>query len=121
MSKENTQLLITSLGHRGDGIAETSDGPVFVAGALPGETVSAQVAGGRATHIRIVQESPERTAPICKHFDACGGCSVQHLASGAYLDWKRTLVEKALSDRGIDTPVNGGRTGVPRQRGAARS
>lgn len=102
---ENIKLQVTGLGHRGDGIAETADGPVFVAGALPGETVSAQVAGGRASQIRIEQESPERIVPICRHFDACGGCSVQHLAPGAYLDWKRTLVEKALSDRGIDAAV----------------
>lgn len=99
------QLQVTSLGHRGDGIAETADGPVFVPGALPGETVSAQVAGGRANHIRIEQPSPERIEPICRHFDACGGCSVQQLAPGAYLDWKRKLVEKALSDRGIDAAV----------------
>jgi len=105
MSKENTQLQITSLGHRGDGIAETPDGPVFVAGALPGETVSAQVTGGRAHHIRIEQASPQRIEPVCRHFDACGGCSVQHLAAGAYLDWKRALVDKALSDRGIDAAV----------------
>ncbi|WP_417676183.1 class I SAM-dependent RNA methyltransferase [Roseibium sp.] len=113
MSKENTQLQVTSLGHRGDGIAETADGPVFVAGALPGETVSAQIADGRANHIRIEQESPERIAPICRHFDACGGCSVQHLASGAYLDWKRVLVEKALSDRGIDAAVEAVVAGSP--------
>ncbi len=111
-----TRLEITELGHRGDGIAVTPDGPVYVAGGLPGETVEAKVQNGRAIKPEFIQTSPDRIAPICKHYTACGGCSVQHLAEVPYLAWKRGLVEKALKDRGIVTEVsptiaatNGGR------------
>lgn len=100
------ELTISELGHRGDGIAQTDGGPVYVAGALPGETVLATVADGRAKNPNFQTRSPERTAPACRHFDACGGCSVQHLATSPYLSWKRGLVRKALSDRGIDTKVS---------------
>lgn len=100
------ELTISELGHRGDGIAQTDGGPVYVAGALPGETVLATVADGRAKNPIFQTRSPERTAPACRHFDACGGCSVQHLATSPYLSWKRGLVRKALSDRGIDTKVS---------------
>jgi len=101
------ELTILELGHRGDGIAQTENGPVYVAGALPGEVARAKVANGRALDPVITALSPDRTAPVCRHYETCGGCSLQHLAEGPYLVWKRGLVEKALSDRGIDFPVSG--------------
>ncbi|GAB4516115.1 MAG: class I SAM-dependent RNA methyltransferase [Roseibium sp.] len=100
------QLTITELGHRGDGIALTEDGPVYVGGALPGETVRANVVNGRAADPVIERPSPDRVRPVCRHFDACGGCSVQHLSEQPYLAWKRGLVEKALGDRGIEFAVS---------------
>jgi len=99
------ELKVTELGHRGDGIAQTETGPVFVAGALPGETVRADVVDGRARKPVVATPSPDRVEPVCRHFKSCGGCSVQHLAERPYLAWKRDLVVKALSDRGIETEV----------------
>ncbi|MTI42696.1 23S rRNA m(5)U-1939 methyltransferase [Roseibium hamelinense] len=96
-----TELQISKLGHRGDGIAETPDGPIYVAGALPGERVRAQVAAGRAKNVSILEQSPHRIAPHCPHFGTCGGCTVQHLDEPSYLDWKTGLVTSALRDRGI--------------------
>ena len=100
------EIEITTLGHRGDGVAETETGPIYVAGALPGEKVRASVIDGRAKSFVIVEASPARVEPVCRHYEACGGCSVQHLAERPYLAWKRGLVEKALSDRGIVTEVS---------------
>ncbi|WP_422019220.1 class I SAM-dependent RNA methyltransferase [Roseibium sp.] len=100
-----TRLEITELGHRGDGIALTDTGPVYVAGGLPGETVEAKVQNGRAQNPAYLTQSPDRIEPVCRHYAACGGCSVQHLAEGPYLSWKRSLVEKALKTQGIDADV----------------
>ncbi|GAB2185483.1 class I SAM-dependent RNA methyltransferase [Roseibium sp. LAB1] len=100
------EIEITTLGHRGDGVAETETGTIYVAGALPGETVRANVVDGRAQNPVIEKRSPNRVEPVCRHYDACGGCSVQHLAQSPYLSWKRGLVEKALRDRGIETDVS---------------
>lgn len=100
------ELIVTELGHRGDGIAQTETGAVFVAGALPGETVRAEVFDGRAKKPVIDTTSPDRIEPVCRHFKTCGGCSVQHLAEHPYLEWKRSLVAKALGDRGIETDVD---------------
>lgn len=105
MTQLQTELHINSLGHRGDGIAETPDGSVFVPGALPGEDIVAHVAKGRAHDVFIRNPSADRIDPICKHFNACGGCAVQHLAHVPYLVWKQRLVEKSLADRGIETNV----------------
>ena len=96
---------IARLGAQGDGIADTASGPVFVPYALAGERVQADVRGARARLIAIIEASPERIAPVCRHFTHCGGCAVQHLRPPAYLAWKRELVASAFSARGIDAPI----------------
>ncbi|MGV8840904.1 MAG: class I SAM-dependent RNA methyltransferase [Bauldia sp.] len=98
-------LRIATLGHSGDGIAETPEGRVFVPFALPGETVLAERRGDRAAMAEIVVASPDRVTPPCPHFGACGGCSLQHFAPAAYLAWKRDQVVAAFAQRGIDAPV----------------
>jgi 23S rRNA (uracil1939-C5)-methyltransferase len=97
---------IARLGAQGDGIADTASGPVFVPYALAGERVQADVRGERARLIAVIEASPERIAPVCRHFTHCGGCAVQHLRAPAYLAWKRELVAAAFSARGIDAPIN---------------
>lgn len=93
-------LLIERLGSRGDGIAAGADGPVYVPFALPGETV----APARPLP-RIVSASPERVAPLCRHFGACGGCALQHRAPDATAAWKRGLVVAALAAAGLEADV----------------
>ena len=95
-------LTIETMGGRGEGVAE---GPVYVPFALPGETVEAEIAGGRAAAMVIITASPERIAPVCRHFGACGGCQVQHWDLAAYRAWKRQLVVTALRHRGIAADV----------------
>lgn len=102
------RLVIDRLGHRGDGVADTPEGPVFVPYALPGETVDVEPVpghGDRRRLLRIETESPERIAPICPHFGACGGCAVQHWTAARYREWKRGLVVEALSQAHIEAPV----------------
>ncbi|MEP0234012.1 class I SAM-dependent RNA methyltransferase [Roseibium sp.] len=99
-------MTIAELGHRGDGIAHSEGGQVYVPGALPGEEVTADVSNGRAANVTYIKTSPDRIEPICKHYESCGGCSMQHLAEESYLDWKRGLVVKALADRGIEAEVS---------------
>jgi len=102
------QLVITRIGHRGDGVAETPNGAVFVPYSLPGETVEVEAAPGhpdRRHLIRVTVESSARIAPICPHFGICGGCAVQHWDTSQYRNWKRDLVVTALAQAGIDAPV----------------
>jgi 23S rRNA (uracil1939-C5)-methyltransferase len=102
----DTQALdIVRLGAQGDGVADTPSGPVFVPYALAGERVQADVHGERARLIAVMTPSPDRIAPVCRHFTHCGGCAVQHLRSPAYLAWKREMVIAAFAARGIDAPV----------------
>ena len=101
------EVEIAHLGGQGDGVAEDSDGPLYVPFALPGEHVRVAVAPGddRAELLAVLRPSPDRVEPICPHFGICGGCALQHLAEAAYLDWKREKVVGALRSRGLDAEV----------------
>lgn len=99
------KLSIERLGSRGEGIA-TGDGQrIFVPYALAGETVHAEIEGDHARLVEIIVPSPDRIAPMCRHFGDCGGCAVQNLRYDAYAAWKRSLVETALRNAGLDVPV----------------
>lgn len=102
------RLTIDRIGHRGDGIADGAGGPIYVSGALPGETVEVdQVAGhpDRRHLVHVAAASAERIAPICPHFGVCGGCAVQHWDTAHYRAWKRDLLVAALRQAGLDAPV----------------
>ncbi len=102
------QLTIVRLGHRGDGIADTPAGPVYVPYTLSGETVTVEPVAGHPDrrHLdHVDRPSHERTAPICKHFTQCGGCAMQHWSLVEYHLWKRGLVVEALAQAGIVAPV----------------
>jgi 23S rRNA (uracil1939-C5)-methyltransferase len=103
------QLTIVAQGHRGDGVADGPDGPIYVSYTLPGETV--EVAPwpehpDRRRLVRVISASEERAEPICPHFGTCGGCALQHWSAGPYRNWKHGLVVAALHQAGLDTPVD---------------
>ena len=103
------RLTINRLGHRGDGIADTPSGPVYVPFALPGETVTVDAVLGhpdRRHLVRVDKPIHERMAPICKHFGQCGGCAMQHWSLAEYHLWKRSLVVEALAQAGLVAPVD---------------
>jgi 23S rRNA (uracil1939-C5)-methyltransferase len=103
------RLEIVRLGWRGEGIADTPAGPVYVPYVLPGETAEVDPWPGHPDRRRLIKidtASPERIAPICPHFGICGGCALQHWSAARYRDWKRGLVVEALAREGLDVPVD---------------
>lgn len=101
----STRLTIDRLGAQGDGVVDTGTGQVFVPFTLPGETVTVAREKDRATLMAVIEASPLRVEPACRHFTECGGCAAQHLEKTAYNDWKRDKVEQALKRSGIDIQV----------------
>lgn len=102
------RLTIWRIGHRGDGVVDGPDGPIYVPGALPGETVEVEAVPGhpdRRALLQVERPNAERIAPICPHFGVCGGCAVQHWGAAPYRAWKRGLVVEALRQTGLDAPV----------------
>lgn len=103
------RLVITRIGNRGDGIADTSAGAVFVPYALPGETAEVEPIVGHPDRRHLLQvesASAERVAPICPHFGTCGGCATQHWNLARYREWKRGLVAEALTHEGFNVPID---------------
>lgn len=102
------RLTIDHIGQRGDGVALTDTGQVFVPYTLPGEIVAAAPDPGHAGRMKLVdvqQASAERIAPFCPHFGRCGGCAIQHWRPDAYRAWKRQLVIDALARAGLSCEV----------------
>lgn len=96
-------VTVERLGHLGDGIALTPEGPIFVSGALPGEEVQGSVDGDRLVDVRIVTPSADRVRPPCLHARSCGGCQLQHATDRFVADWKVQIVRSALAAQGIET------------------
>jgi 23S rRNA (uracil1939-C5)-methyltransferase len=97
-------VTIERLGHLGDGVAQTPEGPVFVAGALPGEKVEGTLQGDRLTDIRILTPSTNRVKPPCRHARSCGGCQLQHVSDPFVAEWKEQVVKTALAGQGLSAP-----------------
>ncbi|GEC15011.1 class I SAM-dependent RNA methyltransferase [Nitrobacter winogradskyi] len=115
MDRQNLQIggtkrvTIDHVGHRGDGVARTDRGNVYVPYALGGETVEIEPLdgdAGRARLLRIEAASPDRIAPFCSHFGACGGCAIQHWRPEEYRAWKRRIVIDTLALARIDCNVD---------------
>ena len=97
-SGERETAEVVGLTHDGEGIVRAGK-TVFVAGALPGETVSFERTRKHRQHdegklLEVLRPAPERVTPRCAHFGICGGCALQHLAPEAQL----VLKEKELRD-----------------------
>ncbi|MCC5793049.1 MAG: 23S rRNA (uracil(1939)-C(5))-methyltransferase RlmD [Legionellaceae bacterium] len=83
-----------SLSHDGRGIARLEGKVTFIQGALAHEQVDCTLVNQKkdyneAIAVRIHQASTDRTTPACAHYAMCGGCSLQHLAPEAQIDFKQ--------------------------------
>lgn len=94
------EVQIQSMDQKGRGVARLDGKVMFIAGALPGETVRATVKRGQRRYEEgsadeILVASPERVEPGCRHFGLCGGCGLQHQAAEAQILSKQ---QKLLED-----------------------
>ncbi|HLK81175.1 MAG TPA: RNA methyltransferase [Xanthobacteraceae bacterium] len=102
------RLTIKTIGSRGDGVALSDAGAIYVPYALPGETVEVDPWPGHADRRnlrRVETASPARIKPICPHFGVCGGCALQHWDAAPYRAWKRELVAAHLDHAGVAASV----------------
>jgi 23S rRNA (uracil1939-C5)-methyltransferase len=53
----------------------------------------------------VIESSPYRNIPFCKHYHTCGGCSWQHIDYPHQLELKHNILSGALEKYGVITPV----------------
>jgi len=99
------ELSITTLAFGGQGLGRLDDFVVFVNGAVPGDVVKAVVTRTKKRYaearlIEIVQPSPDRRDPVCRHFGTCGGCRWQNLDYAVQLRYKEQQVRDSLERLG---------------------
>jgi 23S rRNA (uracil1939-C5)-methyltransferase len=97
------EFRLEKLAYGGDAMGRLEDGrAVFVPFGLPGERVRVRLTEERRNFARgelveILEPSPQRTAPRCKHFGVCGGCHYQHLPYEEQLHLKREILRDQLT------------------------
>jgi 23S rRNA (uracil1939-C5)-methyltransferase len=102
---------ITDIGAEGNAIARVDNQVVFVPMLVPGDVVDIRVRRKRkkfleGSVLRFIEYSPDRIAPVCKHFGICGGCRWQHLPYQLQLDHKQKQVADNLERIGrVKLPV----------------
>lgn len=89
------------MAHGGRAVARHEGQAVFVAGAMPGDTVEVVVVRKGRRHLEAVTESvlepsPDRVAAPCPFFGSCGGCQWQTARYEAQLNWKQEVVAGQL-------------------------
>ncbi|MBO9606147.1 MAG: 23S rRNA (uracil(1939)-C(5))-methyltransferase RlmD [Paenibacillaceae bacterium] len=93
---------IIGLSHDGEGVGRANGFTLFIRGAVPGDRARVRVTKlkksfGYAELVDLLEPSPDRVAPPCPIYDACGGCQLQHLSYDAQLRWKRQTVVDSLT------------------------
>jgi len=84
---------------------------VFVDGVVPGDKIEAQLKKikknyAEADVVKILEPSPSRITPKCKHFGKCGGCKWQMLTYEDQLKFKEDQVREAMAHTGGLTNVD---------------
>lgn len=102
---------LTAAVYGGDSLGRLPDGrAVFVPLALPGETVRLRLVAEKRGHARaemvdIIEASPLRIAPACRHYESCGGCHYQHIPYAEQLRLKENICREQLQRiGGIESP-----------------
>ena len=88
------ELEITDMTDDGKGLGRLSGLAIFVAGAVPGDKVSARITRLKkryafAETITLLEASSARVQPPCPYYQDCGGCSMLELSYEEQLRIKR--------------------------------
>ncbi|MGA7440492.1 MAG: 23S rRNA (uracil(1939)-C(5))-methyltransferase RlmD [Luteibacter sp.] len=103
------EATITDLSHDGRGVARIDNKATFVSGALPGERVLLKYRKRHRNYddaevVSIIEASPDRVEPKCRHFGQCSGCSLQHMAPEAQIAAKQRVLAENFERIGKVTP-----------------
>jgi 23S rRNA (uracil1939-C5)-methyltransferase len=100
---ELPEVRFTSLAYGGWALGRLPDGrALFAPFLLPGERARIRVTESRSGYARgrmveLLEASPRRVAPRCRHFGECGGCHYQHLGYEEQVEAKRDILREQLA------------------------
>jgi len=110
-TQKTFDLLLEKLTYGGDAMGRLDDGrAVFVPFGLPGERVRIRLREekrgfARGELLEVLEASPHRIIPRCKHFGVCGGCHYQDLPYEEQLKAKTEILRDQLTRIGkIENP-----------------
>jgi 23S rRNA (uracil1939-C5)-methyltransferase len=109
-SVEPTAVTLEKPVYGGSCLAHAGGKAVFVPLTLPGEEARVhftETKSGYATAEvdEILSASPDRVAPVCPYFGACGGCNYQHASYAAQLAFKQAILRETLERGGVSVPA----------------
>jgi 23S rRNA (uracil1939-C5)-methyltransferase len=110
--------VIQRIGGQGHGVLDKDGERFYVPFTVPGDRVAAKVGekrgDGFAASLSVLEAAgPARVDAPCPHFQACGGCTLQHWSDAAYRTWKRDKLAAALARREIEAVAVGDLVAVP--------
>src|SRR6202453_1704486 len=94
-------VTIEKLIYGGDGLAHHEGSTVFVPFVLPAERVAVSPVEQKKKFVRarvdnLLEPSPQRVLPPCRHFGVCGGCNYQHIPYEAQAQYKADILRETL-------------------------
>ncbi len=110
MTAPTTQLVqIEKPVYGGAFLARVEGKAVFVPLTLPGEQARVRIVEDKRGYAtaeceEIIAAAPERVAPSCRHFGACGGCHYQHTDYETQLKLKQAILRETLERGGVRAP-----------------
>lgn len=108
---DEAELRIEKLVAGGNGFGKLNGVPVFVPLSAPGDRLRVRLVErrpdyGRAEILEVLEPSPERRAPPCRHFGSCGGCDLQHVDDEAQVRLKvEATLETLRRLAGVEPPA----------------
>ena len=109
---QTIELEITDMTDDGKGLGRLSGLAIFVAGAVPGDKVSASITRLKkryafAETITLLEASAARVQPPCPYYQDCGGCSMLELNYDEQLRIKRKNIITKLERIGaLEDPTD---------------
>jgi len=111
MAMENLEITFTGMAYPGQAFGRDDGGRmIFAPFGLTGERVLVQIIKShkrwaQGQILKILEPSPDRISPKCRHYQQCGGCHYQHLPFPMQLEVKTDIVASQLQRLGgIENP-----------------
>ncbi len=98
---DQIEVQVEKLVDGGDGLARHEGLPIFVPRSAPGDRLRVRLVERktgycRAEIVEILSAGAGRREPPCRHYERCGGCSLQHLEESTQLKCKAEAVRETL-------------------------